>query len=791
MRFIPNIFKSHKFSLEKGKRLLINPLFPIIVIAVFLRIYHLDYFSLWNDEIYFFDLSKRATLFNTTEFFHLPFAPLLIRYSTNLLGTSDFAIRLPFVIFNILSVVMIYLVGKSMFNKSVGLIAAFLLTISTNAIGIAQEAKLYSLVTFFPMAALFFLYKIFDREFVLKNLVLFLFSVVLTLYAGFVGLQPVTAFLLYGLFLLSLKFLIVKKKGFRLKYPKLTIFLFVFISSALVIVYFGFIRRMLVANTFNLGITPLNSMFSKERINIVRGVIQEFSNGKLYFYFFVWALFYPFFFRKGIKPWIFLFIYALMLFVYFFMFTIKFNLVDEPGTFPINLPRYYTPFLPVYLLTISLGIFNISSLMSGLLKKIKIFKSLEIGGLIILLIVGVFSAFSLKPLYNYYFVPQGFSVDWRSAGEYLETHTSAGDVFVRGIREQRDTNYISPYFDYQKKGVEYSIFPVKEKNNNWYISPDFDFPDFEDWTISSSIHPSFRSYPLRVFKLTYIGQGNEIVKVEDKTKWKISTSPKGNSLNLLSDGDTKVGWESNSPLSSGDFVQVDMGENKILTRIGLISQLEYNIKDYLIQTSLDGDLWETVQAAFTSNDPYFYYYPQLPFAPSKARFLKIISLSNDRLPWVISEIDLYEVEKRKVPNLYDKQTKFNGLVVSDSDASNGYAKFVPKYSPSRFRLFQYGERFVLPPGFYRAKFRIKTDDNKKEDNLENITDLMIDLGLEKVGEYLPKPLKIRPTDFKETNNYQNFYLNFSHDGIGHVVFRIRDYGLNNYWFDFPEIEKIR
>jgi hypothetical protein len=134
---------------------------------------------------------------------------------------------------------------------------------------------------------------------------------------------------------------------------------------------------------------------------------------------------------------------------------------------------------------------------------------------------------------------------------------------------------------------------------------------------------------------------------------------------------------------------------------------------------------------------------------------------------------------------------FTGLVVVDEKARKGYAKFVPRYEPLEFRTFQYGERFSLPKGTYRAKFRVRTDNNTREEDLGNVTSLMIDLGLEKEGVRLPEPVKIKATDFKAANKYQEFYLDFDHDGKGNIVFRIRDYGLNNYWFDYPEVEKIK
>lgn len=772
----------------------INPIILITLLAAVLRFFHLDYYSLWGDEIFFVDLSKGATLFTTVEIFHLPLAPLFIKLFSHFFGTSDFVIRLPFAIFSTLSVVSLYLVGKKLFSKRVGIVTAFLLAISVYAIGEAQDAKVYSMMTFFTTISTYFLFILIKEKFKLRNLIFLIISLFLLVYSGYIGFLPASIFILFIAFLFFKKLFFGDRKERKNSLPIKKIILLALISVFFLILFINFSHFLLANKTLSIKSAPLKEIFSQDRIISVRGILVEFSNNfPLYFFFFAWAFIFPFVKRReNFVSWSFLYLWVIVLSGYFFLLTVQFNLIDEPGGFPINLPRYYIYFLPVYLLIIAVGIDIFSEPIARILKKIKplSLQKFPLENYLTGVIILIFVFFSISPLKNYYFVPQGFRADWKSAGEYLTTYSLPGDAFIRGIREQRDTNYVGHYFDYEKRRVDYTIFPLKEKKTNWYVSGDFDFPYFEDWTVSFSIHPSHRSFPLRVFKLAYIGQGNEVIKINNRKKWKIEASSNENRLKALVDDDPKTWWETDASLKKGDYLQIDIGENKVLTRISIVSQAPYNIKDYLVQVSSDRISWQIVQSAFTGQDPYFYYTPQIPFEPVRTRFIKITSLSDDKLPWSISEIDLYEVKKRGVPNLYDKPTKFSGLVVSDPDASNGYAKFVPEYSPTKFRLFQYGERVTLPSGLYGAKFRIKTDNNKKEDNLGNVTNLMIDLGLEKVGVFLPRPLRIKATDFKQPNKYQEFYLNFSHDGKGHVVFRIRNYGQNNYWFDYPEIEKI-
>lgn len=774
------------------KKPAINLVVFITLLAAALRFFHLNYYSFWGDEVLFIDLSKSVSLFKTAMPYHLPLAPFLIKLAISLFNQSEFIVRAPFAIFGVLSVFVLYLVGKKLFNERVGILAAFLLTISVYAIGQAQDAKPYSLIIFFSTLTVYFLFSLIDKKPTLKTIVFFLIAAFLTLYSGYIGFFPL---FIFGLFL-SLIFLgrqIFNFEGRRVELPPKAIVVIVTTIIFLPVLFVIFSPLSAVIGRLHLEVVPPGDIFNASRMNIPRGVITAFSNHFwLYLFFFFWALPSLFTKRRKSASRFFLVLWIIAFMAYFFVFDIGLAMISEFGDFERSRPEYYVYYLPVYLLLVALGIDEFSLQLGSIIwrcftniKKELLVKILTIS------VVLVFLYFTAAPLRNYYFELRGWQADWRSVSEYLETKVLPEDAFVRGIREDRDTNYVSPYFDFQNYEVDYTIFPLKEKKNNWYVSYAFDFPEFEDWTVSFSAHPSRRSYAHRVFKLAYIGQGNEVIKVINRRLWSMKASLNEELLGNLADDDKKTCWTSIESVKRGDYLQIDIRENKLLTRISLDSPRPYHIKDYLIQTSLDGVSWENVQSGFTSQGPYFYYYSQIPFEPIEARLIRIVSLGNDRREWTVSEINLYEVRKREVANSYNGPTKFTGLVVSDPETRNGYAKFVPQYSPLEFRLFQYGERFTLPAGSYRAKFRIKTDDNKIEDNLGNVTNLMIDVGFEKVGAYLPKPLRIRAKDFVEANRYQEFYLDFSHDGKGHVVFRIRNYGKNNYWFDYPEIERAK
>jgi asparagine N-glycosylation enzyme membrane subunit Stt3 len=65
-----------------------------------------------------------------------------------LLGVSDFTTRLLPVIFSVITIVVIYFLGRELFDKWSGTVAAFLLAINGYAISLGRLALLDSTMTF-------------------------------------------------------------------------------------------------------------------------------------------------------------------------------------------------------------------------------------------------------------------------------------------------------------------------------------------------------------------------------------------------------------------------------------------------------------------------------------------------------------------------------------------------------------------------------------------------------------------------------------------------------------------
>lgn len=125
----------------------------------------------------------------------------------NIFGWSETSVRMPSVIFGILTVLFTYLIGKELFSKKIGLVGALLLSLAPLHIYYSQEARMYSLsalaVTFSFYSFILFINK--------KKLGWFVFflSMILVLYSDYVA---------YFIFPVQLIYLIIYYRTFLVKY---------------------------------------------------------------------------------------------------------------------------------------------------------------------------------------------------------------------------------------------------------------------------------------------------------------------------------------------------------------------------------------------------------------------------------------------------------------------------------------------------------------------------------------------------------------------------------------------
>ena len=129
-----------------------NWLLLITALAFALRLYGLDTQSLWFDEILTVHLAQLPWYhgligllghgIQLTPLFH----GVVKLWLT--VGDSDWLLRFPAVLFGVLTVPVVFQIGKTYFNVQTGLLAALIFAINPYQIWYAQELKLYVLLPF-------------------------------------------------------------------------------------------------------------------------------------------------------------------------------------------------------------------------------------------------------------------------------------------------------------------------------------------------------------------------------------------------------------------------------------------------------------------------------------------------------------------------------------------------------------------------------------------------------------------------------------------------------------------
>ena len=123
-----------------------------------MRLFRLGYQSEWNDEAVSVAIAKGTTQQILTNQFHSRHPPgyyLLLHYWLNWLGDSDQMLRLLSALAGILSLVVMYQLGKSLFNQEAGLVATAVTATMPFHLFYSQEIRSYSLLFF--LAALLML----------------------------------------------------------------------------------------------------------------------------------------------------------------------------------------------------------------------------------------------------------------------------------------------------------------------------------------------------------------------------------------------------------------------------------------------------------------------------------------------------------------------------------------------------------------------------------------------------------------------------------------------------------
>ena len=191
-------------------------LLAIILAGLSIRIYDLGKESLWKDEAAVLYTAEKGSIAEVAESAiemhrgHPPLNFVLLHFWVKLFGNSEFAARLPSAIFGTLSILLVFLVAKELFDKKTALLSSLLLSTSMIQLVYSQELKQYAMFAFFTLLSVYFFIRLLKKESAV-NYSLYIVSAILLLYSHYFSLFVVLFENIAFLFFRGIDFKSLKK----------------------------------------------------------------------------------------------------------------------------------------------------------------------------------------------------------------------------------------------------------------------------------------------------------------------------------------------------------------------------------------------------------------------------------------------------------------------------------------------------------------------------------------------------------------------------------------------------
>jgi 4-amino-4-deoxy-L-arabinose transferase-like glycosyltransferase len=138
-------------------------LLSLVFLAFALYTFRLDYQSLWYDEgfsVYLARMSLGEITSRTAHDIHPPFYYYLLHSWVLPFGSTEFSLRFLSAIFGVLTISLMWALGKRLLGENGGLLSAALVAVSPLFLWYSQEARMYTLVTFLCLLSTYLLLRI-------------------------------------------------------------------------------------------------------------------------------------------------------------------------------------------------------------------------------------------------------------------------------------------------------------------------------------------------------------------------------------------------------------------------------------------------------------------------------------------------------------------------------------------------------------------------------------------------------------------------------------------------------
>jgi 4-amino-4-deoxy-L-arabinose transferase-like glycosyltransferase len=173
----------------------------VVLLGFLLRLYRIDQQSVWYDEIFSLAVSQlphqEMTQKLVEDIVQPPLHYYLLHILFKLFGFGPLQARLLSVVWGTLAIVMVYLLGKHLFDRRTALLSALLLAVSQISVMYSQEARPYAQLLFFVLCCsyLFVLAIRTNRSLLWWG---FILSATLAAYTHYYGLFAVLALIFFA-----------------------------------------------------------------------------------------------------------------------------------------------------------------------------------------------------------------------------------------------------------------------------------------------------------------------------------------------------------------------------------------------------------------------------------------------------------------------------------------------------------------------------------------------------------------------------------------------------------------
>ena len=159
--------------------------------------------SLWLDEAISANVAKMPIGEIVKNFsihdFHPPVYYWFLNIWNNIFGSEVVSLRVSSILFSLITVYFVYLIGKKIKNKKIGILAAFFLTINPLFVFYSQELRMYSMATMWLTIGFYFFIKIKNKKYQTKDLVIFNLMMALAFGTFYGSIFLIASFAIYFL----------------------------------------------------------------------------------------------------------------------------------------------------------------------------------------------------------------------------------------------------------------------------------------------------------------------------------------------------------------------------------------------------------------------------------------------------------------------------------------------------------------------------------------------------------------------------------------------------------------